>query len=42
MMPAVKFSYLSSRLVKELAKLGGPVKDLVPTIVEERLRAKVG
>jgi pantetheine-phosphate adenylyltransferase len=42
MMPAVKFSYLSSRLVKELAKLGGPVKDLVPAIVEERLRAKVG
>jgi phosphopantetheine adenylyltransferase len=26
--------------VKELARLGGPVKDLVPPIVEERLKAK--
>lgn len=40
MMPAVAYSYLSSRLVKELARLGGPVKDLVPSIVEERLKAK--
>ncbi|HWG58868.1 MAG TPA: pantetheine-phosphate adenylyltransferase [Candidatus Acidoferrales bacterium] len=42
MLPAEAFSYLSSRLVKELARLGGPVKDLVPPSVEERLRAKVG
>lgn len=42
MMPAEAFSYLSSRLVKEIARLGGPVKGLVPPIVEERLRAKVG
>ena len=40
MMPAETFSYLSSRLVKEIARLGGPVKDLVPPLVEERLRAK--
>lgn len=40
MMPAAAYSYLSSRLVKELARLGGPVKDLVPSIVEERLKAK--
>ncbi len=40
MMPAETFSYLSSRLVKEIARLGGPVKDLVPSLVEERLRAK--
>jgi pantetheine-phosphate adenylyltransferase len=40
MMPAVAYSYLSSRLVKEMARLGGPVKDFVPPIVEERLRAK--
>ena len=40
MMPAETFSYLSSRLVKEIARLGGPVKALVPPIVEERLRAK--
>jgi pantetheine-phosphate adenylyltransferase len=42
MLPGEAYSYLSSRLVKELARLGGPVKDLVPRMVEERLRAKVG
>jgi pantetheine-phosphate adenylyltransferase len=41
MLPGEAYSYLSSRLVKELARLGGPVKGLVPPIVEERLRAKV-
>ena len=40
MIPAVAYSYLSSRLVKELARLGGPIKDFVPPIVEERLKAK--
>jgi pantetheine-phosphate adenylyltransferase len=42
MLPAEAYSYLSSRLVKELARLGGPVKDFVPPLVVERLRAKVG
>lgn len=42
MLPGEAYSYLSSRLVKELARLGGPIKDLVPPLVEERLRAKVG
>src|ERR1700730_8870491 len=43
MLPAVAYSFLSSRLVLELARLGAPVvKDLVPALVEERLRAKVG
>lgn len=41
MLPGETYSYLSSRLVKELARLGGPVKGLVPPLVEERLRAKV-
>jgi pantetheine-phosphate adenylyltransferase len=44
MMPAVAFSYLSSRLVREIAQLGGPLTDLadlVPAVVEQRLRAKV-
>lgn len=41
MMPAEAYSYLSSRLVREIARLGGPVKDLVPAAVEERLKAKV-
>ncbi len=40
MLPGEKYSYLSSRLVREISQLGGPVKDLVPTAVEERLRAK--
>jgi pantetheine-phosphate adenylyltransferase len=42
MMPGEAYSYVSSRLVRELARLGGSVKDLVPQLVEERLRAKVG
>ncbi|HEV2298123.1 MAG TPA: pantetheine-phosphate adenylyltransferase [Candidatus Acidoferrales bacterium] len=41
MMPAEAYSYLSSRLVREIARLGGPLKDMVPATVEERLRAKV-
>jgi len=41
MLPAEAHSYLSSSLVKELARLGGPVKDLVPPLVEERLKNKV-
>jgi pantetheine-phosphate adenylyltransferase len=43
MLPAVAYSFLSSRLVRELARLRAPVvKDLVPALVEERLRAKIG
>jgi len=42
MLPGEAYSFLSSRLVKELARLGGPIKGLVPPLVEERLRAKVG
>jgi pantetheine-phosphate adenylyltransferase len=41
MMPAVQYSYLSSRLVREIAQLNGPITGLVPPVVEERLRAKV-
>ena len=41
MLPAEAYGFLSSRLVRELAQLGGPLKDLVPPVVEERLRAKV-
>lgn len=41
MLPAEAYSYLSSRLVKEVARLGGSVKDLVPPLVEGRIRAKV-
>jgi pantetheine-phosphate adenylyltransferase len=41
MMPAVSYSYVSSRLVKEIARLGGSVTGLVPKAVEERLVHKV-
>jgi pantetheine-phosphate adenylyltransferase len=41
MMPAETYSYLSSRLVREIAKLGGSVQGLVPEAVEERLRRKI-
>jgi pantetheine-phosphate adenylyltransferase len=42
MMPAESYSYLSSRLVKEVFQLGGSVRDLVPPVVEARLREKYG
>jgi pantetheine-phosphate adenylyltransferase len=41
MMPALKYSYLSSRLVREVVKLGGSVDGLVPPMVAERLLSKV-
>jgi pantetheine-phosphate adenylyltransferase len=41
MMPAEAFSYISSRLVKEVHLLGGSIKDLVPPNVLERLRVKI-
>jgi pantetheine-phosphate adenylyltransferase len=41
MMPAESYSYLSSRLVKEIAELGGSVKGLVPELVEQRLLKKL-
>jgi pantetheine-phosphate adenylyltransferase len=37
MMPAESYSYVSSRLVKEVFQLGGRVSDLVPPVVEQRL-----
>ena len=40
MLPAEAYSYLSSRLVKEVCRLGGDISDLVPPLVEERLEAK--
>jgi pantetheine-phosphate adenylyltransferase len=41
MMPAEQYSYLSSRLVREVGRLGGSIKDLVPEPVEQRLREKL-
>jgi pantetheine-phosphate adenylyltransferase len=41
MMPAEAYSYLSSRLVREIAQLGGSIQGLVPDLVEQRLRQKL-
>jgi pantetheine-phosphate adenylyltransferase len=41
MMPAEQYSYISSRLIKEVFALGGRVQGLVPELIEERLREKV-
>jgi pantetheine-phosphate adenylyltransferase len=41
MMPAEQYSYISSRLVREIAQLGGSIRGLVPEIVEDRLREKL-
>jgi pantetheine-phosphate adenylyltransferase len=41
MMPADKYSYVSSRLVREVAQAGGPVRGLVPDVVEQKLREKL-
>ena len=40
MMPAEPYTYVSSRLVKEVVALGGSVHGLVPDSVEKRLREK--
>ena len=37
MMPHEKYTYISSRLIKEVASLGAPVNGLVPPSVEGRL-----
>ncbi len=41
MMPADKYSYVSSRLVREVAQVGGPVHGLVPEFVELKLRERL-
>jgi pantetheine-phosphate adenylyltransferase len=40
LMPDEKYTYTSSRLIKEVFMLGGEVSGLVPPVVEERLRNK--
>jgi pantetheine-phosphate adenylyltransferase len=41
MMPAETYSYVSSRLVKEVFQLGGTVEGLVPPAVEKRMKEKM-
>jgi pantetheine-phosphate adenylyltransferase len=40
MMPAEQYTYISSRLIKEVFALGGRVEGLVPPLVEQRLSAR--
>ena len=40
MMPTEQYTYVSSRLIKGVFKLGGDVSHLVPPLVMQRLRAK--
>jgi pantetheine-phosphate adenylyltransferase len=40
LMPREEYIFLSSRLVREVALLGGPVEGMVPPPVAERIRAK--
>jgi len=42
MMPAGAYPYLSSKLVREIASLGGAISGMVPPSVEERLRVRLG
>lgn len=41
MMPAQRYTFVSSRLLKEVYLLGGKIDDLVPPVVLDRLHAKV-
>jgi len=41
MMPAETYSYVSSRLVKEVFQLGGAVTGLVPPVIERRMKEKM-
>lgn len=42
MMSAEEYSHLSSSLIKEVFVLGGSISGLVPDVVEQRMRSKVG
>jgi len=42
LMPSEEYSFLTATIVKEIASLGGPVKDLVPKPVEKELMKKFG
>lgn len=42
LMAAEEYSYVSSNLMKQVFTLGGRVEGLVPALVEERMREKLG
>ena len=41
MMPAEIYSYVSSRLIKEVFQLGGAINGLVPPLIERRMKEKM-
>jgi pantetheine-phosphate adenylyltransferase len=41
LMPKEEYTYLSSRIVKEIARLGGDVSDFVPACVVEGFATKL-
>jgi pantetheine-phosphate adenylyltransferase len=41
LMPAESYTYISSRIVKEILLHGGAVKNLVPPLVEQRMKEKM-
>jgi pantetheine-phosphate adenylyltransferase len=41
LMPSIRYTYLSSSIIKEVARFGGCLKDMVPETVEKRLKEKV-
>jgi len=41
LMAGEQYSFISSRLVKEVIRLGGNISGLVPSIVEERLKSRI-
>ncbi|MDO4711655.1 MAG: pantetheine-phosphate adenylyltransferase [Peptostreptococcaceae bacterium] len=40
LMTNTKYSFLSSSIVKEVARFGGDINDIVPPLVQEKLRSK--
>ena len=41
MMPNAKYTFLNSSIVREIARLGGDVKDFVPPVVQRALDARI-
>jgi pantetheine-phosphate adenylyltransferase len=41
LMAGEAYSYISSRLIKEVFRLGGSISGLVPELVEQRMREKL-
>lgn len=40
LVPSVNYSFVSSRLVKEIYQLGGEIKDMIPPVVDRKLKEK--